>query len=106
MKKTKKGPLSNKEKQYIEKNLDNIKNDIGKVAELMNRSVSTITKHVDSLAQPEDTSIKSGDLMARNEDRGVTVMTESASMAADESKQKRQAQNPGRYNQYIHKIKE
>lgn len=108
MKKTKKGPLSNKEKKYIENNLDSIKSDADKVAELMNRSVATIAKYINSLPKKEEAkTIKPGDLIARNEEMGVTVMTESASMAGDESKKQRKPnQNPERYTQYIHKIKE
>ena len=81
MKKTKKGPLSNKEKKYIENNLDSIKSDADKVAELMNRSVATIAKYINSLPKKEEAkTIKPGDLIARNEEMGVTVMTESASI--------------------------
>ncbi|SVB42981.1 uncharacterized protein METZ01_LOCUS195835, partial [marine metagenome] len=44
-----------------------------------------------------------------NKERGVTVMTESASIAADESKADKTgdpSETPARYRQFIHKIKE
>ena len=112
MTKTKKGPLSNKEKEYIQNNLKSIEADVEAVAQSMNRSVATINKYIDKMPKPSSqktessSAVKPGDLLARKEDRGVTIMTESASMAADESKKKRSSnQNPERYTQYIHKIK-
>jgi hypothetical protein len=88
----KKGPLSNKEKEYITKNLSKFDGDLSSLAE--------------EQATEEPAEHKAGDLFARNEERGVTVMTESASMASDESKQGREPQTPARYRQFIHKIKD
>tara|TARA_Y100001938_G_scaffold148674_1_gene233088 strand:+ start:2737 stop:3069 length:333 start_codon:yes stop_codon:yes gene_type:complete len=109
MKKKKKGPLSNTEKQYIEKNIDSTHGNVEQLCESLNRSASTVMKYVDKLPQPESVkkpTSNAASLMAKNEERGVTVMTEAASMAADESKKSRKNQAPGRYTQYIHKIKE
>ena len=83
----------------------------------MDRSKPIVKKFADSLAvenkeqateqaTEEPAEHKAGDLFARNEQRGVTVMTESASMASDESKQGREPQTPARYRQFIHKIKD
>jgi hypothetical protein len=101
----KKGPLSNKEKEYITEHLSE---GAEKLAKEMNRSESIVQKFVDNL--PSDTEEKSdvSGLFARNEERGVTVMTETASMAADENKSKetKTPSSPDRYRKYIHKIKE
>lgn len=109
----KKGPLSNKEKEYITKNLSRFDGDLSSLAEKMDRSKPIVKKFADSLAvenkeqaTEEPAEHKAGDLFARNEERGVTVMTESASMASDESKQGREPQTPARYRQFIHKIKD
>ena len=55
---------------------------------------------------PEDPKqdSKTMQLLARNEDRGVVVMTESASSHFDENKKR--AEPPRRYTSIIHKIKE
>ncbi len=115
----KKGPLSNKEKEYITNNLSKFDGDLSSLAEKMSRSKSIVKKFADSLAvQDEEEQAteeqatkelaehKAGNLFARNEEMGVTVMTESASMASDESKQGREPQTPARYRQFIHKIKD
>jgi peptidoglycan hydrolase CwlO-like protein len=110
----KKGPLSNKEKEYITKNLSKFDGDLSSLAEKMDRSKPIVKKFADSLAVQEEeeqateepAEHKAGDLFARNEERGVTVMTESASMASYESKQGREPQTPARYRQFIHKIKD
>ena len=106
----KKGPLSNKEKDFIKNNIAESKNNIGDLASELGRSASVVEKFAKTLAvDTPDSSENKGnatDLYAKNQDRGVTVMTETASMAADESKKNRKAQNPQRYTKYIHKIKE
>ena len=102
----KKGPLSNKEKDFITENLPTFKQNIEKLAEKMERSHSIVSKFVDSLEKQEKPKGKTAELFAKKEERGVTVMTESASMAGDESKQGRKSQTPARYRQFIHKIKD
>lgn len=112
----KKGPLSNKEKQYIEKNYKSKTTE--QMAVKMKRSEHMVDKFIKTLsftnvldepkneevvATPEVKGPKPGDLFARKEDRGVTIMTEAASIAGDESKSK--AQPPKRYHKFIHKIK-
>lgn len=101
----KKGPLSNKEKEYITEHLSD---GTKKLAEEMDRSESIVQKFADSLPSEAEQRSDVSNLFARNEERGVTVMTETASMAADENKNKeaRTPQTPDRYRKYIHKIKE
>ena len=93
----KKGPLSNKEKDFIDNNRSM---NTEQIAEELGRSVSVVTKYIKA---------KEGSthgLFARKEDRGVTVMTEAASAQADENKQGKEASTPRRYAGVIHKIKE
>lgn len=106
----KKGPLSKKEKDFIKDNLVNFKDDMNGLASKLNRSESVVEKFAKTISDNtetiKDTSESVSNLYAKNEERGVTVMTEAASMASDERKKKRKSQNPQRYTQYIHKIKE
>ena len=97
----KKGPLSNKEKDFIKQNAKNF-SDISSLADDMNRSTAIVERFLQSDSNTEDVSR----LFARKEDRGVTVMTQAASMASDENKKDRTIQTPQRYRKYIHKIKE
>jgi len=96
----KKGPLSNKDKKFID---DNISMDIATVAKKLDRSLSSVQKYIKENYQTTESAIHS--LFARKPDRGVTVMTEAASMAADEKKKTPPA-SPQRYTAIIHKIKD
>ena len=106
----KKGPLSNKEKEHIESFYETT--PLKDLSSRMNRSLSIVQKFVEALPkkkeekeEPVQSGPKPGDLMARNEERGVTVMTEGASMASDQKKHT--PTTPKRYrNDVIHKIKE
>tara|TARA_R110000824_G_scaffold227812_1_gene415658 strand:- start:1161 stop:1484 length:324 start_codon:yes stop_codon:yes gene_type:complete len=103
----KKGPLSKKEKTYIEKNQDL---PIEEVAEELDRSESSVTKHIATLKDDSKPETMAGKLMARNEKYGATIMTESASMASDASKPKvkpdpKEVNVAKRYRGSIHKIK-
>jgi hypothetical protein len=110
----KKGPLSNKEKEYITANLSGFSGNIGELAETMNRSASIVQKFIGSLKSQVETLPKDQDnsdkhtssLFVRNKEHGVTVMTEAASMAGDDGKADRTQQTPSRYRQFIHKIKD
>tara|TARA_A100001515_G_scaffold142078_1_gene140143 strand:- start:1245 stop:1544 length:300 start_codon:yes stop_codon:yes gene_type:complete len=97
----KKGPLSNKEKEFIDDNKSMSTQDI---ADKLERSVKVVSRYVEVRA--EENSTHTSELFARKEDRGVTVMTEAASMAGDESKSNREVKAPRRYQGVIHKIKE
>lgn len=98
----KKGPLSKVEKEFI----DNAKDkDANKIAKSLNRTLRMVQSYLDE--NKNLTSVKkpdSMDLFARKKDRGVVVMTESASRVSDENKKKTQL--PKRYDSIIHKIKE
>ena len=92
-------------KSYIEENLEM---DVKELAESMDRSVKLVKAHVDKntpKAQPEPKQEpKTMQLLARNADRGVVVMTESASSHFDENRKR--PEPPRRYKGMIHKIKE
>lgn len=99
----KKGPLSNNEKKYIRENYEYLKSKA--MATALNRSVAIVERYLDELARPETPVAK---LYAKNEERGVTMSTMEASMAADESKARRkEAANgtPPRYTKHIHNIR-
>ena len=102
----KKGPLSQKEKENITKNFSDFTGKIDKLADKMSRSKSIVQKFIDTLEEKPTETTSVSDLYAGNKERGVTVMTESASIAADESKTDKTSQTPARYRQFIHKIKE
>ena len=97
----KKGPLSKKEKAFIDDNKSMSTEDI---ANKLERSVSVVSRYVEINNQEDPTY--TSELFARKEDRGVTVMTEAASMAGDVNKSKRKTESPKRYQGVIHKIKE
>lgn len=105
----KKGPLSNAEKQYISENVEST--EITVIATSLDRSVSIVQKYVDgSTPKPakKEPVAQTAKLFARNKERGVTIMTENASMASDETKAKRKEAANGvpRYQKHIHTIKQ
>jgi hypothetical protein len=101
----KKGPLSNEEKKHIEENLSM---DTKELAESMDRSIKLVKAHVDKSSTQQTPEVerepKTMQLLARNADRGVVVMTESASSHFDENRKR--PKPPKRYEGMIHKIKE
>jgi hypothetical protein len=99
----KKGPLSNEEKDFIRTNAGDFSN-VEELATKMDRSVLIVTKLLAAIA--EETTQDISALFARKEERGVTIMTEAASIAGDNNKEKKSVQTPPRYRKYIHKIKE
>jgi len=103
----KKGPLSNEEKLYIEESHD--ASSVDKLAEEMDRSTSILQKFINTLDAKETKEetkeeSKTMQLLARNAERGVVVMTESASSHFDENRTR--TEPPKRYTNIIHKIKE
>ena len=105
----KKGPLSQKEKEHITKNFSDFTGKIDELADKMSRSKSIVQKFIDTLEEEPTKTTDASSLYAGNKERGVTVMTESASIAADESKADKTgdpSETPARYRQFIHKIKE
>jgi len=97
----KKGPLSNKEKQFIEDNQSMSPEDI---ATELGRSLKVVARYIEIKSPEKDSATH--ELFARKTERGVTVMTEAASMAGDENKSNRVVSSPKRYEGVIHKIKE
>ena len=128
---TKKGPLSKSEKTYIE---ENQQLPAGQIAEDLDRSEKSVSNYLGKLDKEEpaqeasdkpsvSVSIKgatddaegfkipkAGELMARNEKYGSVIMTETASMAGDETKEERLPEEKvnvaPRHRGSIHKIKE
>ena len=112
----KKGPLSKKEKAHILKNY--LDTPAAVMAEEMDRSVHMVDKFIakQSFAQKEPepepveqkekpkTTSQAFNLLARDKNRGVVVMTEASSMESDKNKPK--PTQPKRYRNIIHKIKE
>jgi PIN domain nuclease of toxin-antitoxin system len=111
----KKGPLSKKEKTFIQKCYSST--SVAELSSKMNRSENMISKYVATLAskssekkvvvsaeeQPQVKDIS--DLYARNQKYGATMMTETASVASDENK-KAKVKMPQRTRNCIHRIKE
>ena len=73
----KKGPLSKKEKDFIDSNKSMSTEDI---ANKLERSVKVVSRYVEINDQENPT--RTSELFARKEDRGVTVMTEEIGRAS------------------------
>ena len=104
---TKKGPLSKKEKAYIEENKTL---SVEELSEKLDRSEASINKHIATLKDDDKSQSIAGQQFARNEKYGATIMTENASMAGDATKGKRQPEEKEvniakRHRAAIHKIK-
>lgn len=97
----KKGPLSKKDKEFID---CNIGMDIENLAKKLERSVEVLEKYLASNKKPSTNNTVG--LFARNKDRGVVVMTESASMASDENRNKVNLYETRKYKNSIHTIRE
>lgn len=111
----KKGPLSNKEKEFVQENYLDM--TVKELCAEMDRSKSIVQKYVSGLsfekpeepvaeADPAPTAPSSGagKMFARNKERGATIMTEAASARGDEAKSR--PRPPKRYRNIIHTIKE
>ena len=93
----KKGPLSKQEKEFIDNNQSM---DIKDISSKLDRSEKVLSKYMAISESPKP------NLFATRPERGVVVMTETASMAADETRPKR-SNMPKRYQEdVIHKIKD
>ncbi len=93
----KKGPLSKVEKKFIDNNQSM---DVKDISKKLDRSEKVLSKYM----KITDTPVNN--LFAAKPERGVVVMTESASTAADESRPKRTSM-PKRYQDgVIHRIKD
>ena len=93
----KKGPLSKVEKEFIDNNQSM---DVKDISKKLDRSEKVLSKYM------KITDTPTSNLFATKPERGVVVMTESASTAADESRSKR-SNMPQRYQDgVIHRIKD
>ena len=101
----KKGPLSNKEKKFID---DNSELSVEDLCKELDRSKSIVSNYKKVKQEPKkkDTTTPTHNLFARKKDRGVVVMTETASTISDENKKNRKQEMPSRYRNIIHKIRE
>ena len=95
----KKGPLSKAEKYYIE---NNPRSELADLSKDLDRSELSISKHLKTIKKDTEAP-DSSTLYARDSNKVATIMTEAASMAADES---RKTSQPEKYRGIIHKIKE
>ena len=93
----KKGPLSKKEKEFIDNNQSM---DIKDISEKLDRSEKVLGKYMKIAENPRP------NLFATKPERGVVIMTENASMAADESRSKRTDMAKRYQEGVIHKIKD
>lgn len=102
---TKKGPLSKVEREYIDANY--MEKTAEEIASDLNRSLPFVTKHIPERTQNESTStnIKAGDFFARNEDRGATIMTKTASQVADENRKNVNPLSSSKYNNAVAPIR-
>jgi hypothetical protein len=94
----KKGPLSKEDKKYIDNNKDV---SIEQLSKTLDRSINSVSCYV----KTNKTTTDNLNLFARNKDRGVVVMTEAASMSADQNKKKPNLEQIGKYKNSICKIR-
>ena len=93
----KKGPLSKQEKEFIDNNQSM---DIKDISNKLDRSEKVLSKYMAISESPKP------NLFATRPERGVVIMTENASMAADETRNKRAAVSKRYQDGVIHKIKD
>lgn len=102
-----KGPLSNQDKQFIE---DNLNLSVSKLAEKLDRSEKSIEQYYTALNSetiPEVKDTHTMSMYGRNKKYGVVIMTENASMNADENKATpKNIYDTRKYRGAIHKIRE
>ena len=93
----KKGPLSKVEKEFIDNNQSM---DVKDISKKLDRSEKVLSKYMKIADTP------ASNLFATKPERGVVVMTESASTAADESRPKRSGMSKRYQEGVIHHIKD
>jgi hypothetical protein len=109
----KRGPLSQKDKEYLEKNKDK---DALSLSKKLKRNEDSIQKYLDELKTepaiestiepPKETILSSN--LTRNKKYGAVIMTENASMISDEIRKNKILKGTpisGRYKNAIHIIK-
>lgn len=109
----KRGPLSQKDKEYLEKNKDK---DIVTLSKKLKRNEDSIQKYLDEIKTETTVEAKEVEIqetllssnLTRNKKYGAVVMTENASMISDEIRKKKILKGTpisGRYKNAIHIIK-
>lgn len=99
------GPLSQKDKDYLIKNKDK---DIKALSKKLKRTETSIASFLDSLKQEQPKPIVETPVSAslvRNKKFGAVIMTETSSMISDEVRKKNLANKPAvssRYKNAIH----
>ncbi len=101
---SKKGPLSKAERFYIESHAQTM--GVKEIASDLDRTEAAVSKHVKATATVSDSEkgLQAGELIARDETYGVTMMTEEASSVADENKKPKAPSS--RTHRAIHRIKD
>ena len=97
----KKGPLSNDEKEYL---TENSHKNIDLLSKNLDRSKKIISKFLQAAEQKQQPVSNVSNLIARDKEKGITIMTESASIESDATRRK--PKQPKRYEGCIHTIKE
>lgn len=102
----KRGPLSQKDKDYIVKNKDK---DIKFLSKKLKRTEVSITSFLDSIKPVEiktpEPATPTSAALVRNKKFGAVVMTETSSMISDEIRKQNLAKKPAvsaRYKNAIH----
>lgn len=93
----KKGPLSKKDKEYIDAHKNMSVEDLSKK---LDRSINSVSAYV----KVDNNTPSDLNLFARNKDRGVVVMTEAASMSSDQNKKKPEINKMKKYRNSVCKI--
>lgn len=109
----KRGPLSQKDKEYLEKNKDK---DVIALSKKLKRNEDSVQKYLDEIKTetaiestpepPKETLLSSN--LTRNKKYGAVIMTENASMISDEIRKNKILKGTpisGRYKNAIHIIK-
>ena len=93
----KKGPLSKVEKEFID---NNESMDVKDISKKLDRSEEVLARYMQISESPRP------NLFATKPERGVVIMTENASMAADESRPKRTSTSKRYQEGVINRIKD
>lgn len=101
-----KGPLSNKDKEFIK---DNLNMSVSSLSKKLERSEKSVEQYRSTLQLDKTTTEETHtmSMYGRNKKYGVVVMTEGASMCSDENKSKpKKATEIRKIRNSIHRIRE
>lgn len=98
-----KGPLSNKDKEFI---ADNLNLTAAELAGKLERSEKSVESYMASIPPENKGDTHTMEMYGRNKKYGVVVMTENASMFSDENKSKtKDIYETRKYRGAIHRIR-